>query len=61
LIGSSVIQAQETAQISTEQYNPEYHFYPSGDPTGLYYYDGYYYNNWGVARSKDFVHWEFTD
>jgi levanase len=61
LIGFSVIHAQETEQISTEQYNPEYHFYPSGDPTGLYYYDGYYYNNWGVARSKDFVYWKFTD
>ena len=23
-----------------EKYNPEYHFYPSFDPTGLFYYGG---------------------
>jgi len=43
------------------KWNPSYHFYPSGDPTGLFYYDGLYYNNWGSAASKDFVHWKFTE
>ena len=42
------------------KYNPAYHFFPSGDPTGLFYYDGLYYNNWGIAASKDFVHWKYT-
>ncbi|HEV8283210.1 MAG TPA: GH32 C-terminal domain-containing protein [Chitinophagaceae bacterium] len=42
------------------KYNPAYHFYPSGDPTGLFYYSGLYYNNWGIASSKDFVHWQYT-
>jgi sucrose-6-phosphate hydrolase SacC (GH32 family) len=43
-----------------KKYNPAYHFYPSGDPTGLFYYNGLYYNNWGTASSKDFVHWKLT-
>src|SRR4051812_7337295 len=43
-----------------KKYNPAYHFYPSGDPTGLFYFDGLYYNNWGIANSKDFVNWKFT-
>jgi fructan beta-fructosidase len=40
------------------QYNPSYHFYPSGDPTGLFYLGGQYYNNWGSAFSTDLVHWK---
>lgn len=43
------------------KYNPEYHFYPSGDPTGLFYFNGFYYNNWGSAFSTDFVHWKYTE
>lgn len=43
-----------------KSYEPLYHFYPSGDPTGLFYHNGYFYNNWGSAISKDLVHWEFT-
>src|SRR5437016_375072 len=42
------------------KYNPAYHFFPSGDPTGLFYYSGLYYNNWGIAASQDFVHWKYT-
>ena len=42
------------------KYNPAYHFYPSGDPTGLFYFEGLYYNNWGIANSKDLVNWKFT-
>lgn len=42
------------------KYNPVYHFYPSGDPTGLFYFNGLYYNNWGIADSKDFVHWNYS-
>jgi sucrose-6-phosphate hydrolase SacC (GH32 family) len=41
-----------------KKYNPAYHFYPTGDPTGLFYLGGYYYNNWGTAYSTDFVHWK---
>jgi sucrose-6-phosphate hydrolase SacC (GH32 family) len=48
-------------QVDKEQYNPSYHFYPSGDPTGLFYKDGMYYNNWGTASSSDFVHWNLTE
>ena len=43
------------------KWNPSYHYYPSGDPTGLFYYNGLYYNQWGAALSKDLVHWEFTE
>jgi sucrose-6-phosphate hydrolase SacC (GH32 family) len=47
-------------QATAEKWNPTYHFYPSGDPTGLFYFDGNYFNNWGNASSTDFVHWQFT-
>lgn len=43
-----------------KKYNPSYHFYPSGDPTGLFFIGGRYYNNWGSAASKDLVHWEYV-
>lgn len=42
------------------KYNPTYHFYPSGDPTGLFCFGGLYYNNWGIASSSDFVHWQYV-
>lgn len=48
-------------QVEKQQYNPSYHFYPSGDPTGLFYKDGKYYNNWGTASSIDFVNWNLTE
>ena len=38
------------------RYNPGYHFYPSGDPTGLFYYDGKYYNAWGRYFGTDLIH-----
>jgi fructan beta-fructosidase len=43
-----------------KKYNPSYHYYPSGDPTGLFYIDGKYYNNWGNAYSEDLVHWKYS-
>lgn len=43
------------------RFNPEYHFYPSGDPTGLFYYDGVYYNAWGRYYGTDLVHWTQTE
>jgi fructan beta-fructosidase len=52
---------QSTLNQSTEKYNPEYHFYPSIDPTGLFYYGGLYFLNWGAATSKDLVHWKMTE
>jgi len=42
------------------KYNPAYHFYPSGDPTGLFYLGGRYYDNWGSAYSDDLVHWRYN-
>jgi fructan beta-fructosidase len=43
-----------------KKYNPSYHFYPSGDPTGLFYLGGQYYNNWGTAYSSDLIYWKRT-
>lgn len=43
-----------------KKYNPAYHFYPSGDPTGLFYMGGKYYENWGTAFSDDLVHWKYN-
>ena len=52
---------QDVADKSPGQYHPEYHFYPSIDPTGLAYYAGRYFLNWGTAVSNDLVHWEMTE
>lgn len=52
-------QQKQQSQYFTK-YNPSYHFFPSGDPTGLFYFNGSYYNNWGIASSNDFVHWKLT-
>jgi fructan beta-fructosidase len=49
-----------TDQVS-EKYNPVYHFYPSIDPSGLFYHGGQYFLNWGSATSKDLVHWKITE
>jgi len=54
------IYSQVVSTRSSEEYNPEYHYYPSFDPTGLFYYGGQYFLNWGAAASKDFVHWNMT-
>jgi sucrose-6-phosphate hydrolase SacC (GH32 family) len=43
------------------RFNPGYHFYPSGDPTGLFFFNGNYYNAWGRYYGTDFVHWKATD
>jgi sucrose-6-phosphate hydrolase SacC (GH32 family) len=53
--------AQPPATAPIEKFNPEYHFYPSIDPTGLFYYGGNYYLNWGSAVSNDLVHWKITE
>ena len=50
-----------TAFGQNQPYDPDYHFYPSIDPTGLFYYDGKYFLNWGSATSIDLVHWKMTD
>jgi sucrose-6-phosphate hydrolase SacC (GH32 family) len=49
---------QRTQNPEFRKYNPSYHFYPTGDPTGLFYYAGRYYNNWGSAYSTDLVNWK---
>jgi len=54
------INAQVASQNSSTEYNPEYHYYPSFDPTGLFYFGGQYYLNWGAAASRDFVRWTMT-
>jgi fructan beta-fructosidase len=51
---------QFTTSPLSEKYHPEYHFYPSIDPTGLFYFGGKYYLNWGSAASTDLVHWVMT-
>jgi fructan beta-fructosidase len=61
LSGNISLYGQGTSTHPTEKYNPEYHFYPSFDPTGLFYYGGQYYLNWGAATSKDLVHWKMTN
>jgi fructan beta-fructosidase len=60
LLGNQGVYCQGKTDQITEKYNPEYHFYPSIDPTGLFYYAGKYYLNWGSATSKDLVHWNMT-
>jgi fructan beta-fructosidase len=59
-ISVSGIKGQNAAQQSEGIYDPEYHYYPSADPTGLFYYTGKYYINWGSAASEDLVHWKMT-
>lgn len=54
------IYGQGASTQSTDKYNPGYHFYPSIDPTGLFFYAGQYFLNWGSATSKDLVHWKMT-
>jgi fructan beta-fructosidase len=61
LLCNKSIYCQDASNQSKEKYNPEYHYYPSIDPTGLFYYDGLYYLNWGTATSKDLVHWKMTE
>lgn len=58
---SSASLAQTTPNAPIDKFNPEYHFYPSIDPTGLFYYGGNYFLNWGSATSKDLVHWKITE
>lgn len=57
----TIASGQQRAQNPEyRKYNPSYHFYPSGDPTGLFYLGGQYYNNWGAAYSNDLIHWKRT-
>jgi fructan beta-fructosidase len=49
-----------TQKSDYKKYNPSYHYYPSGDPTGLFYINDKYYNNWGSAYSSDLVHWKYS-
>jgi fructan beta-fructosidase len=43
-----------------QKYDPQYHYFPAIDPTGLFYYGGQYFLNWGAAVSNDLVHWKLT-
>jgi fructan beta-fructosidase len=43
-----------------KKYNPSYHYFPSGDPTGLFYFAGKYYSQWGSSYSTDLVHWKHS-
>ncbi|MDR0995317.1 MAG: GH32 C-terminal domain-containing protein [Tannerella sp.] len=52
--------AAQWRRMPPAKWLPAYHYYPSGDPTGLFYFGGKYYENWGRASSSDFVHWTFT-
>jgi len=55
------IYSQDVINKSEEKYYPEFHFFPSIDPTGLSYFGGIYFLNWGTAVSKDLVHWKMTE
>jgi fructan beta-fructosidase len=55
------IYSQDVINKSSEKYSPEFHFFPSIDPTGLSYFGGKYFLNWGTAVSRDLVHWEMTE
>ena len=57
----SGIYSQDITYMPSDRYSPEYHFFPSIDPTGLSYYGGNYFLNWGTAVSNDLVHWKMTD
>lgn len=59
--GNIFLYGQSASNPPAGKYNPQYHFYPSFDPTGLFYYGGQYFLNWGAASSKDFVYWKMTD
>lgn len=61
LLSPLTMHGQAPAAKPIEKYNPDYHFYPSIDPTGLFYYGGKYFLNWGSATSNDLVHWKVTD
>lgn len=61
LITYKSVYGQGISTQSTEKYNPGYHFYPSIDPTGLFYYGGKYFLNWNTAVSNDLVHWKITE
>ncbi len=52
---------QDIISESAAKYYPEYHFFPSIDPTGLSYFGGNYYLNWGTASSNDLVNWRMTE
>jgi len=53
--------SQDSIKRSADQYSPQYHFYPSIDPTGLAYHGGQYFLNWGTAVSEDLVQWKMTE
>lgn len=59
----SVTQAQEREATFKEKYRPQYHFsLPDswiGDPTGMIYYQGKYYLNYGDGLTTDFVYWQY--
>lgn len=63
LIAFSIQCSAQPKEQNTEyqKFNPSYHYFPSGDPTGLFYINGEYYNNWGSAYSRDLVHWKYTN
>jgi len=52
--------AQRPPNPLEKLYSPEYHYFPSIDPTGLFYFGDHYFLNWGAAKSRDLVHWKMT-
>lgn len=61
LLAGSNLTGQQVQKNLADKYSPDYHFFPSIDPTGLFYYGGMYFLNWGSASSKDLVHWQLTE
>ncbi len=63
LLAGVAVWGQRPAQQRPDwsRFHPAYHYFPSGDPTGLFYHDGKYYNAWGGKYGTDFINWTSTE
>lgn len=65
VFGISFSVGQEKKVTYKEKYRPQYHFsLPDrwiGDPTGMFFYQGEHYLNYGEGITDDFVHWKFGE
>ncbi len=63
IMSSAVFAQQDTTQLYSEPYRPQYHFSPKqgwiGDPSGFVYYQNMYHMYWwGKVTSTDLVHYK---
>jgi fructan beta-fructosidase len=61
IMSCKIAYCQDFLDTASSKYLPEYHFFPSIDPAGLFYSRGKYYLNWGTAESNDLVYWKMTE